>query len=58
MEALAGELPGGHGLRIVDDGILGRNMEGIEDGQDPSIPERYGWRFLRAAQDALRESVG
>ncbi|MFI5480315.1 hypothetical protein ACIBAB_14495 [Streptomyces rubiginosohelvolus] len=21
----------------------------VEDGQDPSMPERYGWRFLRAA---------
>ncbi|MEV5988866.1 hypothetical protein AB0L85_28320 [Streptomyces sp. NPDC052051] len=30
----------------------------VEDGQDPSIPERYGWRVLRAAQDALHESIG
>ncbi|MDH2390867.1 helix-turn-helix transcriptional regulator [Streptomyces sp. HNM0663] len=25
----------------------------IEDGQDPSMPERYGWRFLRAAYSRL-----
>ncbi|MFJ4770538.1 helix-turn-helix domain-containing protein [Streptomyces uncialis] len=25
----------------------------IEDGQDPSMPERYGWRFLRAASSRL-----
>lgn len=25
----------------------------VEDGQDPSMPERYGWRFLRAAASRL-----
>ncbi|WP_223290934.1 hypothetical protein [Streptomyces avicenniae] len=25
----------------------------IEDGQDPSVPERHGWRFLRAAYSRL-----
>ncbi|WP_254711856.1 hypothetical protein [Streptomyces sp. TRM64462] len=25
----------------------------IEDGQDPSMPEQYGWRFLRAAYSRL-----
>lgn len=25
----------------------------IEDGQDPSMPEQYGWRFLRAACSRL-----
>ncbi|KMS74081.1 hypothetical protein ACM01_15765 [Streptomyces viridochromogenes] len=25
----------------------------IEDGQDPSMPEEYGWRFLRAAYSRL-----
>jgi len=25
----------------------------VEDGQDPSMPERYGWRFLRAANSRL-----
>ncbi|MFJ6104956.1 helix-turn-helix domain-containing protein [Streptomyces sp. NPDC092359] len=25
----------------------------IEDGQDPSMPEQYGWRFLRAAASRL-----
>ncbi|WP_432126724.1 hypothetical protein [Streptomyces sp. bgisy082] len=25
----------------------------IEDGQDPSMPEEYGWRFLRAASSRL-----
>lgn len=25
----------------------------IEDGQDPSVPEQYGWRFLRAAYSRL-----
>ncbi|MCF3143516.1 helix-turn-helix domain-containing protein [Streptomyces platensis] len=25
----------------------------IEDGQDPSMPEKYGWRFLRAAYSRL-----
>ncbi|MYY12646.1 hypothetical protein GT204_28070 [Streptomyces sp. SID4919] len=25
----------------------------IEDGQDPSMPKRYGWRFLRAASSRL-----
>ncbi len=25
----------------------------VEDGQDPSMPERYGWRFLRAAYSRL-----
>nr|WP_245240616.1 hypothetical protein [Streptomyces spiramenti] len=25
----------------------------VEDGQDPSMPERYGWRFLRAATSRL-----
>ncbi|MEU7331221.1 helix-turn-helix domain-containing protein [Streptomyces parvus] len=25
----------------------------IEDGQDPSMPEQYGWRFLRAASSRL-----
>ncbi len=25
----------------------------IEDGQDPSMPEAYGWRFLRAAYSRL-----
>ncbi|MGA6173906.1 hypothetical protein ACPEIF_27095 [Streptomyces sp. NPDC012600] len=30
----------------------------VEDGQAPSMPERYSWRFLCTAQDALRENVG
>ncbi|MFC8760851.1 helix-turn-helix domain-containing protein [Streptomyces sp. NPDC057193] len=25
----------------------------VEDGQDPSMPEQYGWRFLRAAYSRL-----
>jgi hypothetical protein len=25
----------------------------IEDGQDPAVPEQYGWRFLRAAYSRL-----
>ncbi|MFH0243206.1 hypothetical protein ACGRHY_12390 [Streptomyces sp. HK10] len=25
----------------------------IEDGRDPSMPEQYGWRFLRAAYSRL-----
>ncbi|MFE3096862.1 helix-turn-helix domain-containing protein [Streptomyces sp. NPDC059248] len=30
-----------------------RVQQMIEDGQDPSMPEEYGWRFLRAAYSRL-----
>ncbi|MFD4371079.1 helix-turn-helix domain-containing protein [Streptomyces sp. NPDC058486] len=30
-----------------------RIQQMIEDGRDPSMPERYGWRFLRAGSSRL-----
>ncbi|WP_241827276.1 helix-turn-helix domain-containing protein [Streptomyces graminilatus] len=33
--------------------FTGQIQQMIEDGQDPSMPSEYGWRFLRAAHSRL-----
>lgn len=33
--------------------FTGHVQQMVEDGQDPSMPEQYGWRFLRAAASRL-----